>query len=347
MGLNLKYEPEVVVEDITKLTEEEWKQYRQMGIGGSDAAAVCGISPWKTTRDLYEEKIRTKAVKPKQPEGNWIALEIGKRLEELVVQIFMKKTGLQPYAVRKMFCHPLHPFMLANVDYFVEIRDEIYIIECKTSFSFRMEEWENGAIPRHYQLQGQHYMAVTNVRGVIFLCLHGNNEDSFLMRSLNRDLEQEEELIEQEKFFWNDFVLAKKPPEYTEHAALVLKSIRERLEFHESEQVELPETLTGNVVAYLDLKEQKAALTRQADAIEEQMKLAYAPVEEALGGAEKGILVVGNKRYQVGYTKRTTKSINKGAMEAMQLLYPDICQDYAKTNISRTFYIKPEKEKTG
>lgn len=27
------YEPEVVVEDITKLTEKEWKEYRYQGIG--------------------------------------------------------------------------------------------------------------------------------------------------------------------------------------------------------------------------------------------------------------------------------------------------------------------------
>ena len=141
------YEPEVVVEDITKLTEKEWKEYRYQGIGGSDVAAVFGISPWKTARDLYEEKMFGKD--PESEDDGWVAKEIGKRLEELVVQIFMKKTGLRPYAVRKMFRHPDYPFMLANVDFFVEINGEIYIIECKTSFSFHMEEWEDGGIPRH------------------------------------------------------------------------------------------------------------------------------------------------------------------------------------------------------
>jgi hypothetical protein len=45
--LNLNYEPDVLVEDITTLSHDEWKLYRTLGIGGSDAAAVCGISPWK------------------------------------------------------------------------------------------------------------------------------------------------------------------------------------------------------------------------------------------------------------------------------------------------------------
>lgn len=85
MSLNLNYTPEVVVEDITALTEEEWRGYRCLGIGGSDAAAVCGVSPWKTARDLYEEKIQKVVVA--DPDEGWVAKEIGRRLEELVVQI--------------------------------------------------------------------------------------------------------------------------------------------------------------------------------------------------------------------------------------------------------------------
>lgn len=335
------YEPEVVVEDITKLTETEWKRYRFQGIGGSDAAAVCGISPWKTTRDLYEEKITQSSLV--SDEDGWVAKEIGKRLEELVVQIFMKKTSLKPYAVRKMFRHPDHPFMLANVDYFVEINGKIYIIECKTSFSFRMEEWEDGGIPRHYELQGRHYMAVVNVDGVIFLCLHGNNENSFLMRTMSRDLDQEEELIEQEDWFWNHCVLKENPPEYTETAQLVIKSIQDRLGVRDGEETVLPEELSGNVIEYLELKRQKSELERQSKAIEAQMKSAYAPVQEALKGAERGVLTLGDVRYRAGYIKRVTTSINKESMEAMQLLHPDICEEYAKTSVSRSFYIKQEK----
>ena len=335
------YEPEVVVEDITKLTEEEWKEYRYQGIGGSDVAAVFGISPWKTARDLYEEKIFGKD--PESEDDGWVAKEIGKRLEELVVQIFMKKTGLKPYAVRKMFRHPDYPFMLANVDFFVEIRGEIYIIECKTSFSFHMEEWEDGGIPRHYELQGRHYMAVTNVKGVIFLCLHGNNENSFIMRSMVRNPDLEMELIEQEDWFWNHCVKEGNPPEYTEPIQLVLQSIRERLGVKDSQVVELPEELSGCVTKYLDLKRRKSELDRQSKELEALMKSAYAPVQEALKGAEKGVLVLGDLRYQAGYTKRVTTSINKESMEAMGILYPDIYKEYAKTNVSRSFYIKQEK----
>ena len=51
MGM-LDYQPLVLV-DTTDLPRDEWLAYRRKGIGGSDAAAVLGISPFMTARDLY------------------------------------------------------------------------------------------------------------------------------------------------------------------------------------------------------------------------------------------------------------------------------------------------------
>ena len=102
--LDLNYDPAVLVEDITQLTEEEWLQQRTRGIGGSDVAAVLGISPWKTRRDLFYEKT---GVQPMQPdETNWVAKEVGHRLKELVAEIYQRKTGYTVYPIRKIFQHP-------------------------------------------------------------------------------------------------------------------------------------------------------------------------------------------------------------------------------------------------
>lgn len=42
MSLNLQYEPEVVAET-TGLTNEEWMEYRKIGIGGNDAGIILGV----------------------------------------------------------------------------------------------------------------------------------------------------------------------------------------------------------------------------------------------------------------------------------------------------------------
>ena len=341
MELNLNYEPEIFVPDITILSNEEWLQYRRMGIGGSDVAAACGVSPWKTARDLYLEKAEGDF---RDEQGkNWVTLEIGKRLEELVVQIFMKQTGLKPYAVRKMFRHPFYPFMLADVDYFVKIGEDVYVVECKTSFSYRMDEWADGNIPLHYELQGRHYAAVTNTKGVIFLCLYGNSEDTFLMRRIERDLRQEADLIEQEAYFWNEFVLKKQAPEYTEPSALVINSLKKQLQIREQKTVELSEELSPNILTYMKLKEKKAEADAISRKLESQIKGSIAPIRTALDDAQTGKIEINGISYQAGYTKRTTTSIPKIGLEAIRLLYPEIYQKYGRVTTSYSFYIKEEK----
>lgn len=111
MVLRLMYEPQELV-DTSNLSNEEWLSYRRRGIGGSDAAAILGISPWRTARDLYYDKLNV--VKADMDE-NWVALEMGHLLEDLVARIFAKKTGLRIFQRKVMFQHPLYPWMLADL----------------------------------------------------------------------------------------------------------------------------------------------------------------------------------------------------------------------------------------
>lgn len=126
MNTVLNYQPEVLV-DTADLSREDWLNYRRLGIGGSDAAAIMGVSPFATIRDLYFDKIGITPV-IEEEEENWVAKEVGHRLEDLVAMIFAKKTGLEVFPVRKMFRHPLYPFMLADVDYFIRFPDTNIII---------------------------------------------------------------------------------------------------------------------------------------------------------------------------------------------------------------------------
>lgn len=125
------YEPLVLV-DTSTLTEEQWLDYRRLGIGGSDAAAVLGISPFRTARDLYYDKLSIASVV--DDDGNWVAMKMGHLLEDLVAEIFSRKTGFKVYQVKKMFQHPQYPYMLADADYFIELPGGgTAILEIKTS----------------------------------------------------------------------------------------------------------------------------------------------------------------------------------------------------------------------
>ena len=226
MVLRLMYEPQELV-DTSSLGNEEWLSYRRRGIGGSDAAAILGISPWRTARDLYYDKLNV--VKADMDE-NWVALEMGHLLEDLVAQIFAKKTGLHIFQRKIMFQHPLYPWMLADLDYLVELPDgSNAILEIKTTnYNARENWWYNGEeiVPVYYESQGRHYMSVMNLDRVYFCCLYGNNEDEVIIRHLDRDYAYESELIALEDAFWNGHVQKRQLPDYTESGDLILQSLQ-------------------------------------------------------------------------------------------------------------------------
>ena len=74
MPEHIRREPKVLV-STENLTEQEWLAYRRRGIGGSDVAAILGISPFRTARDLYDDKLNIASAA--DDAGNWVALEMG------------------------------------------------------------------------------------------------------------------------------------------------------------------------------------------------------------------------------------------------------------------------------
>ena len=223
------YQPSVLVET-ADLSRDEWLAYRRKGIGGSDASAVLGISPFRTARDLYFDKLN---IVTADDGGNWVAMEMGNLLEDLVARIFAKKTGLRIFQRKVMYQHPRYPWMLADLDYLVEQPDgTLAILEIKTTNYNARDKWEyNGEeiVPAYYEAQGRHYMAVVNLNRVYFCCLYGNSEDEVIIRCIDRDMAYEQELIALEDYFWHDNVLAKNPPPYTEDGDLILESLRRSL----------------------------------------------------------------------------------------------------------------------
>lgn len=103
-----------------------------------------GLSPYKTAKELYFDKIDVEPIIPGEDKS--IMFEIGHLLEDVVAQIFSKKTGLPVFRDQTMYQHPLFPFMLADVDRFVREPDgSISILECKTSHYNTQFLWANGS----------------------------------------------------------------------------------------------------------------------------------------------------------------------------------------------------------
>lgn len=171
------------------LPREEWLEYRRKGIGGSDAPAVLGVSPFATARDIYYDKL--KIVSYEDPDENWVRKEMGNLLEDLVARIFHVRTGYPIYKIKKMFYHPDHPFMLADIDFFTVLPNgETAILEIKTTNAQALDSWwrdEIESVPVNYEIQGRHYMATMDVDHVFFCCFYGNDEYDIVIRHITRD----------------------------------------------------------------------------------------------------------------------------------------------------------------
>ena len=309
-----RHEPLVLVET-ADLSEEDWLDYRRRGIGGSDVSAIFGTSPFRTARDLYYDKLNIASVE--DDEGNWVAMEMGHLLEPLVAKIFERKTGYRVYQIKKMFQHPQYPWMLADVDYFVELPDgTTAILEIKTTnYNARDNWWMNGkeTVPVYYESQGRHYMAVTDLDRCFFCCLYGNNEEEVIIREVKRDFEYEAEMVFLEQYFWENHVQRHVPPPYTESGALIIESARKHFgpADKNAPAVALDLDMTAKLMQYLRLLDEKKNAEVYSKEIDKDIQRLKALLIAEMGTSCTAVCEQEGVNYTVTYTPVRKSVIDK------------------------------------
>lgn len=186
------------------LTPEQIQQ--RMGyLGGSDVAAVLGLSRFKTPLKIWAEK--TGQLLPEDISGQ-INVRLGNKLEQTVAEFFMEETDKKVHRVNETIYHPKHPFLAANIDR--RVVGEEALLECKTASAWVAKEWAGEDIPQEYVIQVLHYLAVTGKKYGYIAVLIGNQD--FKWKKIERDEEVIKSMIEKEVNFWNNFVVPKVMP---------------------------------------------------------------------------------------------------------------------------------------
>lgn len=333
-----------VLTDTSSLSREEWLTFRRRGIGGSDVAALMGISPFRTARDLYYDKLNIAPLNA--DDGNWVAMEMGTLLEDLVARIFVKKTGFEIFKVKKMFHHPQYPFMLADVDYFVLLPDgSTAILEIKTTnYNARDNWWTDGqeTIPVYYECQARQYMAVVNLDRAFFCCLYGNSEDEIVIRELRRDYAYEEEMIFLEAEFWNNHVLKKTPPPYTEDGDLILKSVRQHTGDADENagKITMDSPNTAILVRYMEFQKEKETSETQSKKLLKEMERLRAMLIAEMGEKCMAVCETGSASYTVTYNPVRKPTIDKDGLLRLKLRYPEIYEEFVSVSEYRRFHVK-------
>jgi putative phage-type endonuclease len=148
------------------LSRAEWLKLRQKGIGGSDVAAILGLSKWKTPLQVYYDK--TGEVVESEPNAKMIA---GIKLENVIADWFTEQTGFKTYKDNKIRYHAINPVLLANIDrIIINDKGERGILEIKTTSDFAFQHWHD-EIPEDYYLQILHYLNVLDLQYGYFAIL--------------------------------------------------------------------------------------------------------------------------------------------------------------------------------
>lgn len=144
-------------------SQKEWLAARSGRIGGSDAAAILGLNPYKDNVQLWEEKAGLRqqediSDKPYVKYGTQAEMHLRGlfRLDFPEYQIF--------YQEGNMWFNDRFPFAHASLDgWLVDQRGRKGILEIKTTNilqSMQKEKWKD-RVPDNYYIQLIHYLMVT------------------------------------------------------------------------------------------------------------------------------------------------------------------------------------------
>lgn len=302
------------------MPKEDWLRWRKTGITGTDAGAICGLNPYASAFSVYQDKI-TDAVEEFDNES----MRQGRDMEAYVASRFEEKTGYKVRRANAIFQNEEHPFMLADFDRLIVglPNGEKAGLECKTVSPYSADKWKEGNIPLHYQMQVQHYLAVSGYDCWYVAALIFGRE--FIIRKIERDEELIQNLITIEERFWNENVLARVMPDpdgsrdcAEQIAKLYFKSDKEKT--IELLGVDSELRRREEVVALIDKLEKEKAI------IDQKIQL---QLEDAAYGE--------SSEYRVSWVTSESRRLDTKKLKAEK---PEVYDQYCKTSSSRRFMVK-------
>lgn len=188
---------------------ESWLDGRGVGIGGSEAAAVLGLSPWLSSVRLWEQKTGQKQAKNISDNPS---VARGVAVEDPMRRLFY---ALHPEMILAHYPYDLlyqdnRPWLFATLD--GELREKETgkkgILEIKSGDCIKRADWEawDNKIPEHYYVQGLHQLLATGWDFVCFFAILFNAEGDASLRSYRFDraevLQDMDYLLGKETAFW-------------------------------------------------------------------------------------------------------------------------------------------------
>lgn len=267
------------------MNREQWLMERKSGVGGSDVAAILGLSPFKTSFEVWLEKTNTEL--PPSPIDELERVHFGRLMEDIIAREYARREGVKVRRRNELVRHARYPWMIANPDRLID--GKRCGLECKNvdGMAFRKGDWgEPGTdqAPDEYVLQCQHYMIVFDFPvWHLAACVGGNRLVTFV---IERDAELADMIVEAEHEFWQCVEARRKPEIDYEHPTT--RAVLTRLySGTNGETIQLGE----DIAHWHHVKEQADHLAKQYGDVSQA---ARNHILEAIGAASIGLLPDGS-----------------------------------------------------
>lgn len=299
------------------LSREEWLKYRKRGIGGSDVAALLGISKWTSAVALWLDKTN----QTNEPEEVNEAMRWGQLLEPVIREQFRQITGRPVVEVKAILQHPQYPFMIADIDGLTVDEDGApAILEIKNVSEYKRSEWSQG-VPAYYQTQVQHYLLVTGVQKAYVIALFGGNSSG--VYTVQADPEVQQMLVQVESDFWSKVQNLIRPEiDGTDASTKLLDSIYRG---GVSEEIIMPTEAVEYVDAYIEASaDEDSAKARKNEAANH--------IKEIMGDYDRATC----NGHTISWKPVTSERLDSKALKAAE---PEIFKKYTKASTSRRFTV--------
>lgn len=256
------------------LERPAWLDYRTSHVGGSDVAAVLGISSWASPWSRWAEKCGLLGEEPDDE-----VMEAGRWLEHGITPWFSHRTGLHVIGAQAVVEAADDPLAACTVDGFVTegptsaIEDALGCLEIKTRGFGR--RWD--PIPADVQAQCQWQMYVTGLQRTWIAVLMGRRLD---IHELERDDGDILFMVDRVHRWWDEHVVTGEPPP-ADGSDATLRALGEVYPHATPDKSVELDDLADVLAEWTEAKQRRA----EAEKREKECK---ALIQAALGDGEEG-----------------------------------------------------------
>lgn len=299
-------------------------------LGGSDAAAVLGLSPWATPVELWAQKTG-KVHKEEPDDARKRMFERGHKLEPFIRDMVIDKLRerghtVELIATNQRYIDPEYDFLACEIDFELMLDGEHINCDAKSVSGFARKKWgdeDTEDVPIEYAAQFMHGLMVTGRNRCLVAALRSFDDVDIFWTI--RDDETIAGMRPKLVSFWLDHVVTGEPPD-----PMVFTDIKYLFPKDNGQSIEATAEVSAKVRELADVKRQIKVLEER----EEELTFAVADF------ISPNSLLTDEGKEIASWKSQDSARLDQKLLKEEQ---PDLVAKYTTTSSTRVLRLKKVK----